>query len=333
MMVSGIPTASGYEERIRFSEMEVIDRGANEEGLVANVPQGHMINGWDVNVAGVRTTYIKRTIRQHPHAEFILRVKERGKPEHFVARRYGDFAKMHKNMRLELPGKTLPPLPRKNKKSTGAFLGVGGGHDDDDDDSDSSTGTQASDRSPTPTKHEASGAGGGWGTGGFMSYLGMGNAGHRRNSSQGSGRSTPVARSSLSLASGYSSPNPGRTSTDSRRESHQLPHSPQHHVLRREEQRVSLRAFLRTFLANEQIARSNTMRDFLSQRPITLVHEDLEDITRRVELDDKRMEEGRKFYEVARKRARELDVHMEKFRRDIVESSKPCATYLCSWTC
>lgn len=46
MMVSGIPTASGYEERIRFSEMEVVDRGANEQGLVVNVPQGHFINGW-----------------------------------------------------------------------------------------------------------------------------------------------------------------------------------------------------------------------------------------------------------------------------------------------
>jgi hypothetical protein len=68
MMVSGIPTASGYEERIRFSEMEVVDRGANENGLVVNLPQGHSINGWDVNVAGVRTTSIKRHVRYHTHA-------------------------------------------------------------------------------------------------------------------------------------------------------------------------------------------------------------------------------------------------------------------------
>lgn len=68
MMVSGIPTASGYEERIRFSEMEVVDRGAQDSGLVANIPQGYEINGWDVNVAAVRTTTTKRHVRHHQHA-------------------------------------------------------------------------------------------------------------------------------------------------------------------------------------------------------------------------------------------------------------------------
>lgn len=68
MMVSGIPTASGYEERIRFSELEVVDRGANEQGLLVNAPEGNSINGWDVNVAGVRTTSVKRTMRYHQHA-------------------------------------------------------------------------------------------------------------------------------------------------------------------------------------------------------------------------------------------------------------------------
>ena len=68
MMVSGIPTASGYEERIRFSELEVVDRAANEQGLLVNMPEGHSINGWDVNVAAVRTTTIKRTVRYHQHA-------------------------------------------------------------------------------------------------------------------------------------------------------------------------------------------------------------------------------------------------------------------------
>ena len=68
MMVSGIPTASGYEERIRFSEIEIIDRGADEHGLLVNTPDAHEINGWDVNIAGVRTTSVKRTVRYHSHA-------------------------------------------------------------------------------------------------------------------------------------------------------------------------------------------------------------------------------------------------------------------------
>lgn len=68
MMVSGIPTASGYEERIRFSEIEIVERGANENGFVINAPSGHTINGWDVNVAGVRTMSVKKHVRYHTHA-------------------------------------------------------------------------------------------------------------------------------------------------------------------------------------------------------------------------------------------------------------------------
>lgn len=67
-MVSGVPTASGYEERVQFSDMEIVDRGADNKGLLVNVPSGHRINGFDVNVAGVRTVPIKRTMRYHQHA-------------------------------------------------------------------------------------------------------------------------------------------------------------------------------------------------------------------------------------------------------------------------
>ena len=96
MMVSGIPTASGYEERIRFAEMEVVERGANEQGLVVNIPEGNFIHGWDVNVAGVRTTSVKRHVRYHSHAEFLLRVKRPDQPEYYIGRRYGDFQKLQK---------------------------------------------------------------------------------------------------------------------------------------------------------------------------------------------------------------------------------------------
>lgn len=62
MMVSALRTSSGYEERIQFSEMEVIDRGANEGGLLVNKPEGSWVNGWDVNVAGVRVLEGKRRL-------------------------------------------------------------------------------------------------------------------------------------------------------------------------------------------------------------------------------------------------------------------------------
>lgn len=64
------------------------------------------------------------------------------------------------------------------------------------------------------------------------------------------------------------------------------------------------------------------MREFLTHDPIRLNEEELEDIDRRKAMDEKRIEEQRRFYEIARQRAKELDVYMEKFRRDIVESSE-----------
>ncbi|KXT14643.1 hypothetical protein AC579_3679 [Pseudocercospora musae] len=301
MMVSGIPTASGYEERIRFAEMEVVERGANEEGLVVNVPEGHEINGWDVNVAGVRLISIKRHVRYHKHAEFILRVKHNDEKEIFVARRFGDFAKMHKNLRLELPGKVLPPLPRKNKAQS-----IYSGRDDADTDSISSFSTQ--DTAPiTSTPENAPESG----PGGFRSYLSTwtGGSGHGRNASRTSLHQSSSPRASMEVSKGASSAStPAREVTPDT-------------VLHREEQRVSLRAFLRNFLQTEPIANSRAMSDFLTKDPIQPSVEELQDIERRKAMDEKRLEEQRQFFEIARDRARELDIHMEKFRRSVVEAN------------
>ena len=68
MMVSGVRTSSGFEERIRFSELEIVDRDAIDSGLIASQPQGNYLNGWDVNVAAVRIISVKRNIRHHKHA-------------------------------------------------------------------------------------------------------------------------------------------------------------------------------------------------------------------------------------------------------------------------
>ncbi|KAI4177921.1 MAG: hypothetical protein LQ343_000005 [Gyalolechia ehrenbergii] len=276
MMVSGIPTASGYEERIRFSELEVVDRGAQDQGLLVNTPEGNAINGWDINVAGVRITSVKRTVRYHQHAEFIIRVRKTGTPDHFIGRRYGEFARLHKRLRTELPGKVLAPLPRKNKSSTtSTFLGGAG---DDDASSISSVSTQN-----TGFAHDDGGS--------LRNLVGMG---HRRNASSQADRSSP------------------RASGEYRRE---------HVTLYREDQRVSLRAFLRTCLQNSQIARSKALEEFLTSNPVKLNEEELEDLDRRKAMDEKRIEEQKRFYEIARQRAKELDVYMERFRRDIVESN------------
>lgn len=93
-------------------------------------------------------------------------------------------------------------------------------------------------------------------------------------------------------------------------------------VLYREEQRVSLRAFIRTLLQNKRIAESKSVEEFLTTKPIQLNEEELLDVKKRKDMDAIRIEEQKRFYEIARQRAAELDVYMEKFRRDIVESSK-----------
>lgn len=203
--------------------------------------------------------------------EFILRVKEVGKPDVYIGRRYGDFSKLHKRLHRELPGKVLPPLPRKNKSSTHSnLLSVGGG--DDDNSSVSSVSTQGNALDDSSLRN----------------LVGLGN---RRS---GSAQRSPRVSADFSGAAV---------------------------TLYREDQRVSLRAFLRTLLHNQQIANTNAMADFLTSLPITLNEEERGDIERRKEMDEKRIEEQKRFYEIARHRAKELDVYMERFRRDIVESS------------
>jgi hypothetical protein len=80
----------------------------------------------------------------------------------------------------------------------------------------------------------------------------------------------------------------------------------------RETQRISLRAFLRSLLQSPQIANTNTMESFLTKDPMQPSSDDVEDIERRKHIDENRIEEQKQFYEIARKRAAELDVYMEQ---------------------
>ncbi|KAF8246063.1 hypothetical protein K440DRAFT_554225 [Wilcoxina mikolae CBS 423.85] len=289
MMNSGIPTASGYEERVSFDEIEAAggaDRNAQESALLANMPEGHWINGWDVNVASVRQTSVKRTLRYHTHAEFVLRVKRDGFPDVTVGRRYGAFAQLHRHLRNELPGKVLPPVPRKIKASqttSSSFLSAAGAGSDDTSSRSSmdslESSSTASSRPPTPQLN------------------------HKKSLSLGS---------SLAFG-GVSSRNPSRTA---------LAVEPQQPIrLWRENQRVSLRAFIRQLLEDNQVASSQAMSRFLLEDPIKLNEAEQIDVEQRHAMDEIRLEEQRQFYELARKRAQELDVYMESFRRDIVESN------------
>lgn len=69
---------------------------------------------------------------------------------------------------------------------------------------------------------------------------------------------------------------------------------------------------MRSLLHNPQIANTNAMQEFLSGEVTNLTDDDVEDITRRKAIDQKRMDEQQQFYEIARKRAAELDEYMEQ---------------------
>lgn len=289
MINSGIPTASGYEERVSFKEIEAAggaDRHAQESALIANMPEGHWINGWDVNVVSVKKTTVKKTMRRHTHAEFILRVKRQGQTDITVGRRYGEFISLHRNLRNELPGKVLAPVPRKIKVSqstTSSFLSTGATADDTASlssfGSSEYTSSDSTATSPTPAK------------------------GHKKSVS-------------LTVTLGIR----GASRNSSRRSVAEIPQD-EEIKLWRENQRVSLRAFIRNLLQDEQVANSEAMRGFLLENPVELSEEQLVDEQRRRALDEIRLEEQKKFYEVARQRARELDVYMESFRREIIESN------------
>lgn len=286
MMVSGVPTASGFEERIRFAEMEIVDRNAIDTGVLNTIPEGNFVNGWDVNVAGVRMALIKRNIRYHKHAEFLLRVKRKGEIAHFIGRRYGDFARLHKRLKDELPGKVLPPLPKKNK-STSTASGLFSRTADGADDSDISSISSKSTVPPAPQTD---------GLADPMKNLTVRD--HRQNKS-----TTPNQAPPRASFEGHLSPAPRAENA----------------ILWREDQRISLRAFLRYLLHNPQIAQTSAVQEFLTRDPITPTDEDVDDIHQRKAVDAKRVEEQKEFFEIARKRAAELDVYMEKFRQDIVE--------------
>lgn len=221
--------------------------------------------------------------------EFILRVKRKGENEYYIGRRYGDFYRLEKQLRLEVPGRVLPPLPKKNKSSS-STAGLFGGGSASDDDSISSASTQKT----------APLSGGSEGSRGLSIKTAFG---HKRNGSAASSlRASPRPSMDERPLSPYSPQSPWRQSDV---------------VLHRESQRISLRAFLRSLLQNPQIAQTKAMQDFLTRDPTTLKDEDYVDIMRRKSVDEKRVEEQKKFYEIARKRAADLDIYMEQYVENV----------------
>ena len=216
-------------------------------------------------------------------------MKRKEEPQIFVGRRFSEFVELHRRLRMEMPGKVLHPLPRKNRSVSLLSRAANDDEEDEDEDDDDDEDDKVS-MSSTST--------------------------HEKAISLDDNNLKPVLPSTTSHFR-KSSANSFRTTKPKRSFEASSPRI----ILYQEEQRVSLRAFLRTVLQNEHIAKSEAMTDFLTARPVKLNEEEQLDIRARHDMDERRLEEQKLFYEIARRRARELDIHMEKFRRDVIERS------------
>jgi PX-associated len=84
------PEWADAEEDSRGALSEASDRQLNNLAPSVGVSEG----GFDVNVAGVRTVWVKRHVREHKHAEFIICTKRPGKDDVYVGRRHGAFKRL-----------------------------------------------------------------------------------------------------------------------------------------------------------------------------------------------------------------------------------------------
>ena len=79
---------------------------------------------------------------------------------------------------------------------------------------------------------------------------------------------------------------------------------------------------MRALISDRQVAKSKAMKAFLLNDPIQMTDLERADEERRKLIDKARVEEQKRFFQIAQMRARDLDVYMERFRRDIVENSE-----------
>jgi hypothetical protein len=87
----------------------------------------------------------------------------------------------------------------------------------------------------------------------------------------------------------------------------------------REKNRLTLRSFLRQIIRDKRLVRSKSVAAFLLNNPIVkLSKEEEADIKRRLEMDRLRLNEQEQFIEESRKRARELDIWLRGFKKELI---------------
>ncbi|GAA5879573.1 hypothetical protein JCM3774_000289 [Rhodotorula dairenensis] len=89
--------------------------------------------------------------------------------------------------------------------------------------------------------------------------------------------------------------------------------------LARERNRLTLRAYLRSILANPVLASSDAFQSFLLESPIELNSKEQQDVLIREEMDRIREQEMRSFRAEVEERVEELEGYLRKFREELVK--------------
>ena len=90
--------------------------------------------------------------------------------------------------------------------------------------------------------------------------------------------------------------------------------------LSRERNRLTLRAYLRSLLANPVLGSSGAFQSFLVESPIRLGEKEMRDVEVREEMDRIREEEARSFRVEVEDRVAELEGYLRGFREELVKS-------------
>lgn len=91
--------------------------------ITANPQSGPPINplpslqGFDVNIVGIRRIRTKGRVRSKFHEEFLIRTRIPGADDVYVSRRYGDFVKLAQSLRTELPESDIRGPPAKDRRA------------------------------------------------------------------------------------------------------------------------------------------------------------------------------------------------------------------------
>lgn len=92
--------------------------------------------------------------------------------------------------------------------------------------------------------------------------------------------------------------------------------------LAREKNRLTLRAYLNAILTNPVLGSSPVLRSYLTQDPITLTPQEIDDARRREEADRVREEGKRQFDQAVRKRVESLRGAMTQIKKDLMGTGK-----------